>query len=109
MFQSTTGLTNKNGWLTGWGATTPAALKQNKMVLLSDADSKTSATTNNGGYALNNLAQVGATSVATFANNVDTGSPIVVLASDSNWYLYSILSFTDTNGKLIFFLFKINI
>jgi hypothetical protein len=99
MFQSTTGLTNKNGWLTGWGATTPAALKQNKMVLLSDADSKTSATTNNGGYALNNLAQVGATSVATFANNVDTGSPIVVLASDSNWYLYSILSFTDTNGN----------
>lgn len=108
MFQSTTGLTNKNGWLTGWGAA-QVALKQNKMVLLSDADSKTSANTNNGGYALNNLAQVGATAVATFANNVDTGSPIVVLASDSNWYLYSILSTTDANGKLIFFLFKINI
>jgi hypothetical protein len=99
MFQSTTGLTNKNGWLTGWGATTPAALKQNKMVLLSDVDSKVSANDNIGGYALNNLAQVGANAVATFANNVDTGSPIVVLASDSNWYLYSILSTADTNSN----------
>jgi hypothetical protein len=109
MFQSTTGLTNRNGWLTGWGATSPAALKQNKMVLLSDVDSKTSANDNNGGYALNNLSQVGATAVATFANNVDTGSPIVALASDSNWYLYSIVSTTDADGKLIFFLLKINI
>jgi hypothetical protein len=107
MFQSTTGQTNRNGWLTGWGTTTPT-LKQNKMVLLSDVDSKTKAN-DILSYALNNLAQVGATAVATFASNVDTGSPIVVLASDSNWYVYSIVSKADTDGKLIFFLFKINI
>ena len=111
VFQSINGLKNINGWITGWGPQNN--IFQNKMLLLSDTDSTTLASRvslNNqvsslsfvlGSYTLNILSQVGASFIGSLIqkNNVDAGSPIVVLSSvDSRFYLFGIVSVYDTNG-----------
>jgi hypothetical protein len=110
VFQSINGLKNQIGWLTGWGSQNN--IFQNKMTLLSDTDSirlASSISQNNkvsslyfdsGSYTLNILSQVGALMDPFNTNdNVDAGSPIVVLSSvDSRFYLFGIVSVYDTKS-----------
>ena len=118
VFQSINGLKNINGWLTGWGPQNN--IFQNKIILLSDTDSVTLASSvsqNNkvfsldfesNSYTLNILSQVGASFGSLIEkNNVDAGSPIVVLSSvDSRFYLFGIVSVYDTKGLYNYFKFS---